>query len=124
MEKIESKNIMEVSIPNKLNIEKFTGEFNAITYDIYFERFGRDMIIDTLQSINLYGTFGRQLSYRILWSMFRTYNKDFVEFNEWILCLEDTLKDFDELGGWGEQVTSLMFNKLELWTNENSKNRS
>ena len=111
--------MIQLSIENNKNVEFFELEFNNLTHDIYFENFGRDLIIELLDSFAREGFFTRAIAHRIVWAMAKTHNENFVSFREFLLSLEDDILDFEST--WGKEL----FDYLEphftkLIENENS----
>lgn len=110
--------MLKLSIKNNQEVEYFPLEFNNLTHDIYFERFGRDLIIEVLDSIAREGFFTRAVAHRIVWAMAKTYNENFVDFKEFLLSLEDDILDFERT--WGRELFDYLephFKKLVEYEN-------
>lgn len=94
--------MLKLHIKNKNEVEFFPLEFNNLTHDIYFERFGRDLLIEVLDSIAREGFFTRAVAHRLVWAMAKTHNENFVDFREFLLSLEDDILDFEKT--WGREL--------------------
>lgn len=99
---VKGGSMLKLHIKNKNEVEHFPLEFNNLTHDIYFENFGRDLVIEVLESIAREGFFTRAVAHRVVWAMAKTHNENFVDFREFLLSLEDDILDFEST--WGREL--------------------